>query len=305
MEERKTSELKSNKLSTKLYGDDDLTQDFIDSVDKKGILEPITIKDDGTILSGHRRWGAAKSLGLERVPVDIVTLFEDDVEIEIIIDFNRHREKTVSQKLAEAEAIEKIEKVRSAARKNATQIKNGKPPVSVKKRTPEKGRTSDKVAKKTGFGSGTKYEKAKTVKKAADAGDKVAQNEMKKLDAGDTSVDAAHKKLLEEQRKADVQLQKEEAEKNLRQYFKKTASELTRSIDKVQLIIQGDYTPQHETDFLQLDSIRNNFYRVVRLSAELGIDAPKIWETYNCKVKFPKKLGISKDDVIEDANIIE
>lgn len=45
------------------------------SINELGILSPLTVKSDGEIISGHRRWRAAQELGLEDVPV----LVRDDL----------------------------------------------------------------------------------------------------------------------------------------------------------------------------------------------------------------------------------
>ncbi|HEY3363274.1 MAG TPA: ParB N-terminal domain-containing protein [Methanosarcina sp.] len=36
-----------------------------ESIKQKGLLEPLVIKDDDTIISGHRRWLALKALGMK------------------------------------------------------------------------------------------------------------------------------------------------------------------------------------------------------------------------------------------------
>jgi len=101
-----TTMLKPHPVNRKLYGAETISQDFIDSIKENGILEPLVIKRDGTIISGHRRWLTAKALNMESVPVRVLEFENELDEREAIITFNKQREKTFSQKMAEAEELE-------------------------------------------------------------------------------------------------------------------------------------------------------------------------------------------------------
>ena len=131
--EKHIKDLRPHKLNEKLYGSEELPGSFVESVRAKGILVPLAVKPDGTIISGHRRWRAAKSLGMVTVPVQVVEYKSDLDEREAIIDFNRQREKTFSQKMAEGEELLVIESERAIA-----QLKRGKTPVKAMFPEPEK-----------------------------------------------------------------------------------------------------------------------------------------------------------------------
>ncbi|HQE11031.1 MAG TPA: ParB N-terminal domain-containing protein, partial [Bacillota bacterium] len=187
-------------MNRKLYGDEAPPADFIESVRRHGIMVPLAIKEDGTIISGHRRWQAALALGMETVPVQIVDYADDLDEREAIIEFNRQREKTFSQKMAEAEELETVERER-ARRRKAEAGKANLPTVSagnVSTTHEDKGRTRDKVAAAVGLGSGRTYETAKKVWEAAKNGDETAKKLVEELDAGKTTVHAAYKELMKE-----------------------------------------------------------------------------------------------------------
>lgn len=47
--------------------------ELVASVRAQGILQPLLVSRDGTILAGHRRYEAAKVAGLENVPIRILT----------------------------------------------------------------------------------------------------------------------------------------------------------------------------------------------------------------------------------------
>ena len=75
-----------------------------ESIRKYGIMEPVIARasptEDGyEIISGHRRWTAAKELGLATVPV-IVVECDDDMATIMMIDGNKRREKLDPSELA-------------------------------------------------------------------------------------------------------------------------------------------------------------------------------------------------------------
>jgi ParB/RepB/Spo0J family partition protein len=51
---------------------------LMESIRADGILSPLIVRTDGTILAGKRRWEAAKALGLAAVPCRVVALGDDD-----------------------------------------------------------------------------------------------------------------------------------------------------------------------------------------------------------------------------------
>src|SRR5690606_27638771 len=106
----------------------------------------------------------ALALKMESVPVQVVSYADDLDEREAIIEFNRQREKTFSQKMAEAEELEAVERERARQRQAATQLagrgRDGQPIFGGGNvaTAEEKGKTRDKVAAAVGLGSGRTYE---------------------------------------------------------------------------------------------------------------------------------------------------
>ncbi len=190
------NDLRPHPMNVEIYGAEEADPDLVDSIRRRGILDPLVIRDDNTILSGHRRCVAAKALGLDRVPVRVVT-FDDRVdEEEALIEWNRQREKTFSQKMREAEILERIERDRAKARQVelAGTRPNGDPdlvPTLAQGREPP---VRDIVADKIGMSHGT-FDKAKIVWQAAKAGDEVAREQVKKIDTGETTVTAAVREI--------------------------------------------------------------------------------------------------------------
>lgn len=83
---------------------DDVTGDtyeqFKDSIQKQGVLTPLRVAPDMTVISGHQRLRACKDLGVETVPVIIAedAKTEDEVEMQLIAcNFGRIRNDPVKQ----------------------------------------------------------------------------------------------------------------------------------------------------------------------------------------------------------------
>ena len=84
--------------------DDDSMNDLTESVQENGILEPITVRplentDNYEIISGHRRYHAAKKAGLTEVPAFIRAVSRDEAAI-MLVDSNLHREKILPSEKA-------------------------------------------------------------------------------------------------------------------------------------------------------------------------------------------------------------
>lgn len=76
---------------------------LIESVKRNGIKEPLVLARDFFILSGHRRYGAARAARLKSVPCRFEEVRRGDPEfIPLLREFNRQRTKTRSEVLREA-----------------------------------------------------------------------------------------------------------------------------------------------------------------------------------------------------------
>lgn len=80
-------------------------RDLTISIRDNGIHEPLVISDDQVLLSGHRRFAAAKHLGLKTVPVRRVDVMFTDLDtaerMEILRRFNQQREKSPGERIRE------------------------------------------------------------------------------------------------------------------------------------------------------------------------------------------------------------
>ncbi|KAF5071327.1 hypothetical protein DSECCO2_213100 [anaerobic digester metagenome] len=191
---RPARDLKPHPANREIYGDEPVDQDLVESIRKHGLKEALVVTEDGTIISGHRRWRAVMAIDPDAdVWCEVHPTFADDLEeLEALLEYNRQREKNFSQKMAEAARLERIEAERAKRRQGARVDRN------IPENLPEGsefGETRDKVARKTRLGSGRTYSKAKTVVEAAAAGDETAKEMVGKLDAGEVSVDRAYREV--------------------------------------------------------------------------------------------------------------
>lgn len=188
METRVLASLRPHPINSSIYGDS-ADADLVQSVRQKGILNPLLITVDGTIISGHRRWDAAHKAGLPEAPI-VVFGSDDPLDVlEALIESNKQRVKTNEQLGREAQALLDVERQRAQRRREeAAQRANDErarqaasvtmaPPSDEHVPTPEavqvilpeppKGQARDKVGAQLGV-SGSKAERAATVVKAID-----------------------------------------------------------------------------------------------------------------------------------------
>lgn len=101
-------ELKENPLSIAIYGEVEDVSDLAENMKQVGQITPITIKPDGIIISGHRRYRAARQAGIILVNVEVKTPRDKDEEEFWIISANKQREKTADQLYREGKRLEAI-----------------------------------------------------------------------------------------------------------------------------------------------------------------------------------------------------
>ena len=95
--------------------DNEEMQNLVDSIDERGILTPLTVrKISGTeyeIISGHRRFYAAKKLGFDMIPAFIYELTYEEAVI-AMVDANLQREHVLPSEKAHAYKM-KLEAIKS------------------------------------------------------------------------------------------------------------------------------------------------------------------------------------------------
>ena len=147
-----------------IYGDDGF-QDLLESIKEIGILQPLHVTADGRIVSGHRRWRAARVARQDGVRVLIPVIRESYAsqldECQAIIEFNRYRIKTGQQLYNEGKALKEIEM--KGARQRQSTSTGGAIPQLMENFPQAEGTTRDIIAQSIGLGSGRQWDKLEYV----------------------------------------------------------------------------------------------------------------------------------------------
>jgi 16S rRNA G966 N2-methylase RsmD len=208
--DKRPSELRPHPINIEIYGLEVADTDMVDSVKSKGILEPIVIKEDNTILSGHRRWMASRDLKLDTVPCRVVSFDNGLDEIEALIDFNKQRDKSLTQRMKEKDKLEWVEREHAKERqKEHGHTAPGKPsdtPAQMGVSVP-KGESRDKVAEKIGMSRGTML-RAEKVWDKVKSGDTKAAELIKQVDEKKITINKAfteiNKEIKKEEHKKEI-----------------------------------------------------------------------------------------------------
>jgi len=216
VEQRNPRGLRPHPLNAAIYDAERDDSDLRRSIAERGVISPLVIDQHGTILAGHRRWRAAGALALDTVPV-IVRAIDNPLEAErVLIESNRQREKTMSERMHEADNIERIiaEENRRKMLAGVTAAGAGgrghKQNPRADSREGYRQRTDTQVAEAVGLKE-NKYRKVKHVHDTANDTAApapiraVAQQQMAALDTGQTTPNAAEQAVREAQRRAQAE----------------------------------------------------------------------------------------------------
>ena len=185
-ERRRISELKVNPLSLAIYGENEDVADLAESIGQHGLLAPIIIKPDGTILSGHRRFAAVKELGWEEVEC-VVRKPKDEADEEVyVIEVNRSRQKTIRQLMHEGARLKVL--LGELATRNRNMCLNHGTEQGV--RPLQTMHAQLEVAQKLGISKGL-WNRLDYINKYAELGNEAALEAVRLLDADKITVSKA------------------------------------------------------------------------------------------------------------------
>lgn len=197
---KRTTELRPHPKNVEIYNDA-IDGVFLQSIQEKGIIQPLLITTNGIIISGHRRWEAARKIGLKEVPVIVSDLTDDLDIIEALIITNKdQRERTNEQMAREYQELKAVESERARRRQLATlnNVGDGLAVVNSPQREKEQetGKARDIAASKLGIGS-QKAERASDIIDVIDElegqGETEEAEELRQT-LNEKSVNAAHQK---------------------------------------------------------------------------------------------------------------
>ena len=76
----------------------------MNSISEIGLLQPLVVTPDRTIISGHRRFTAIRSLGWEDVDCEIKEIPEDQIDLHVVL-YNQGRKKVATEILREIKIL--------------------------------------------------------------------------------------------------------------------------------------------------------------------------------------------------------
>ena len=97
------NQLKTCPINSEIYRDSDVG-DLVNSIGEVGLLQPIVVTPDNTIISGHRRFKAIQSLGWTEVECEIKEIPEDQIDLHIVL-YNQGRNKVATEILREIKIL--------------------------------------------------------------------------------------------------------------------------------------------------------------------------------------------------------
>ena len=192
-QKRKVSELRTNPLSTAIYGEHEDISDLVESIMQHGLLAPLVVKPDGTILSGHRRFAAIRRLGWQEVECSVYEP-KDAAEEEIyVIEANRTRQKTARQLRLEGARLKQLLS-ESALQKRMANLNNNAAAAGDKPAGdgPFIGRTQAEVARQLGI-SRALWNQINYINNHVEIGNQTAIEAAGLLDAGKISINKAYR----------------------------------------------------------------------------------------------------------------
>jgi len=165
--------LKSHPRNKEIYGSEDVS-DLVALIQERGrIVTPLVVNKDYTIISGHRRWLAAKELEYPTAPCEIIEFASEEEELEELIHYNAGRNKTFEQRIRESITLEEVYSVK-AKKRSIENLKQNKTDMDNLAGSEDSdvgdpiGDTRDVVASKVGISSGKTYERGKKVIQTVD-----------------------------------------------------------------------------------------------------------------------------------------
>lgn len=250
----KIDKLKNHRLNAQVFGEISSSKEdteFVASIKSRGILQPLIVTADFTVISGHRRRQGAGRAGLLEVPCIVRRDLVDQADIDRAwFDANRNREMTIEQKARWFKVLEKIESDKAEKRQ-----KTGKSDLASNLTQGRKLEASTVAAKEVGMSRNTAKAAAAVVDvidKKEKAGDTETAEKLRQT-LNTKSVRAARKEAdrvsgkPEPEKPAKV---KNGAEKSPAKLIDKLTREhispLVKGLDSVARII-GERGPNYET----------------------------------------------------------
>lgn len=225
--------------------------ELINDIKANGLINPVTINTDHVLLAGYRRLTACKVLGMEDIPVHMVSTESEEQDLKIEISENENRKEfTMTERLDYARRLQRIESIKAEQRKQSGQF--GADPQNSAERS-DLGETRQKVAEKVGMSHDT-IRKAQMI---AENKEKFDPEEFKNWDDGKLSTNKLYTHLKQQKSalSKENQMLKEDHQR-LEQQNSKLKHELERQpVKEVVQTVEKLVTPD-DYDSIKKDNIR-------------------------------------------------
>jgi ParB family chromosome partitioning protein len=180
------SEIKVNDRIRKDFGD---IKELASDIDENGLINPILVTPDYTLIAGERRLRAHEFLGHSEIEVNVMPIRDAEHQLKLEIAENEQRKEfTFSERIEWARKLERIERVKAEERKKAGVS------IDLGQHVAEggKGKTLEIVAEQTGFGSGENLRRAQYI------ADNASQEVIDQLNQELISINKAYNELKEQ-----------------------------------------------------------------------------------------------------------
>ena len=160
----------------------------VESIKRTGLLQPVVIRKDGTLVAGLRPLTAFRQMGIGTIPVTVVDV--EDIMRDEVDENTVRKDFTIEEIVAIRRTFEPDLKKEAEKR-----IKSGKKQPGVKL---TQGKSRDTIARYVGV-SGGQLEKMTDIVEAAEAMPEKFEHIVEKIDSGRLSVDHAHQMVRREE----------------------------------------------------------------------------------------------------------
>ena len=221
--------------------------ELINDIKANGLINPVTINTDHVLLAGYRRLTACKALGMEDIPVHMVSTESEEQDLKVEISENEIRKEfTMTERLDYARRLQRIESIKAEER-----MKAGKQdPVQ----NSAQGKTRDKVAEQVNMSHDT-LRKAQVI---AENKEKFNPEEFKNWDDGKLSTNKLYTQLKQKLEESETKANKlQKAYKEMNDAYQGAKKELIEQQNKPPVVqtVEKLVTPD-DYEFLKKDNIR-------------------------------------------------
>lgn len=226
--------------------------ELINDIKANGLINPVTINTDHVLLAGYRRLTACKALGMEDIPVHMVSTESEEQDLKIEISENENRKEfTMTERLDYARRLQRIESIKAEQRKQSGQF--GSDPQNSAEPS-EKGESRDKVAEQVKMSHDT-LRKAQVI---AENKEKFNPEEFKNWDDGKLSTNKLYTQLKQKLEESETKANKlQKAYKEMNDAYQGAKKELIEQQNKPPVVqtVEKLVTPD-DYEFLKKDNIR-------------------------------------------------